>query len=162
MDPAPPESVEVKLPPELEPSIFEMAASVHRRDAPGHLVLHSNKKLQAHELAALGALRSLSGRLHNLFCGPVILGHAVFRNITHLESWDTAQDTVPWAQLMSRIPHLTHLAFRQTWVAPQFVGALGECPRMEALVFLSTTLRARGMAWRQYDEVRYVRVMVGG
>ncbi|KAJ7137489.1 hypothetical protein C8R43DRAFT_1132092 [Mycena crocata] len=129
-----------------------------------HLFLHSNKNLQAHELAALGgmpALRVLAVHFSKLFHRvPVDFGHAVFRNLTHLELRDTENDGAPWGQIMSGIPHLTHLAFSEMWVFPQLVGALRECSRMEALVFLCATQQAMLVVGRQ-SEVRFVTVMIG-
>ncbi|KAJ7220779.1 hypothetical protein GGX14DRAFT_675965 [Mycena pura] len=110
-----------------------------------HLFLHSNKKLESHELEALGgmpALRVLGIHVSKLFrradrrrVSHATLTHPVFRNITHLEVFDR-KDEGPWEQL-GDIPNLTHLAFSEMWVCPMLVDAMClRAPLLDALVFL--------------------------
>ncbi|KAF7354000.1 Peptidylprolyl isomerase [Mycena venus] len=107
-----------------------------------HLFLHSNSKLESHELAALGNLvnlRFLAIHLSKLFgyMNPMDGAHPALRNITHLEVLDTDHASFNWEKL-AEIPNLTHLAFSEMFACGRLVEAFRVRSRlMDALVFLS-------------------------
>ncbi|KAJ7642809.1 hypothetical protein B0H17DRAFT_1148751, partial [Mycena rosella] len=122
-----------------------------------HLFLHSNKKLESHELDALSSMPALRvlgihvSRLFNRKRAVLDFTHPVFCNVTHLEVLDTEGYNVPWERLVD-IPNLAHLAFSKMWVYPMLVDTLRAHRRqLECLVFLSSDFRAIDVASRRTE-----------
>ncbi|KAJ6512368.1 hypothetical protein DFH09DRAFT_1197302 [Mycena vulgaris] len=78
-------------------------------------------------------------RLHthfNLRQRPVDFAHPLFRNITHLEIFDSVPEMSPSGLFL--LPHLTHLTFIWRSMLPLFPEILRGCQKLQYLVFLTT------------------------
>ncbi|KAJ7176342.1 hypothetical protein C8R43DRAFT_557444 [Mycena crocata] len=91
---------------------------------------------------ALGTLRPrrLAAHLTALFYGRSIdFMHPIFLYVTHLELYDyrSTIHTEPDWQGLTKIPHLTHLAFRRPSLQGLLFPILLACARLECIVFFS-------------------------
>ncbi|KAJ7445066.1 hypothetical protein FB451DRAFT_1568205 [Mycena latifolia] len=115
-------------------------------------------------LGDMSCLRRLTVNIRSLFKQyPEGFAHPLFRNITHLEVFDT-QSAHAWEEL-ALVPNLTHFAFRNDTFLGKAAGTiLAACPRLQYLVCAShpmfIRLAAQACARLASSDPRFVVVEV--
>lgn len=90
-------------------------------------------------LSGMHSLQKLNASLSLIFSYRAVdITHSMFRNITHLEIFDSYFDDVSMWTRVSLVPHLTHLAFNFPDILIACPGILQACPKLQYLVFLPT------------------------
>ncbi|KAJ6476747.1 hypothetical protein C8R47DRAFT_1141340 [Mycena vitilis] len=84
-------------------------------------------------------LKRLHCRLNHVFDFRIHFGHGVFTSVTHLEIFDKIQPeggTMEVWGAMTRLPHLTHLAFNDTAYLPMCLVLLPTWDSLQVLAIL--------------------------